>query len=169
MKRKIVKLAAIALAIAGLLFAAAPAQAQSSTKLMDPVACTDWSGWFGTSWGQWRWCDTAGPSGTTWIRVEVDDILTDGYAVHMEACSDAYSPAYCTPIPHSGTHGLQDWDDHPVPQQCFESTGAPQNWAWPFLIVSADELTDHTDIRLVKGSCSGTHQNVASQYWHFTT
>ena len=32
------------------------------------------------------------------------------------------------------THQLQVWDDHPVPQQCFESS-APQNWAWPFLIV----------------------------------
>ena len=157
MKRKIVRLVAVAVALAGVLLASAPAQAQSS-KVMDPVACTDYGQWFTASFGQWRWCDTTDAT-DTWYRFQVDDTVTDGYAVHIEICiGDQINCVHGSQVwiePYDG--GAQPW--------CTESVGPVVTGGWP----GAYEDLGHVDVRLVKGSCSGTHQNVGSNWWHFLT
>jgi hypothetical protein len=103
-----------------------------------PTGCTStWSSWRQTgspAWGQWRYCSA--PNGDHMLyRFQVDDMLTDGYAVHIEAQMILSSWQH---IPWSADPG------------CLQSTGNGETSSWPGWGLGPSE---QVTIRLVKGTC----------------
>ena len=168
-KRIVAALVAFVTATLGLgLVVATPAQANTS------VCQGTWTSWHngGTNWAQVKWCaDWLWYDGLNqiWWQFQIDDTLTDGYAVHLEACSDDtefYYPYSCHNV--SGQYspfwglivaggGSGDY--------CPQSAGPVYTSPWPSLI-TPDGNSPHeapTHLRVVKGRCEGgAYQNVAS-------
>lgn len=134
--RRIISRALVLLALigAGVVAAAAPAQA-----LDYPTGCTSsWSSWRTTgspTWGQWRYCTADNGPDNLLIRFQVDDTLTDGYAVHIEA------------------NQIGSWSEIPwhLSPGCLQSTGNGETSAWPGWGLFTGE---QVSIRLVKGTCA---------------
>lgn len=176
MRRKIACIAGVAaLVVSGILLSATPTAnaavprefpGQAQAARTDPAPCTNWSAWQagGTDWGQFRYCaDYDASSNTQWWRFQVDDTKTDGYAVHLELCHDSWPSNYCTGGPifgdlvHATDGGL-----------CVESTGAVVTSSWYGIFQYLSPDPSHLDAKVVKGSCSGTHQNVGQFTYHLS-
>lgn len=101
-----------------------------------PSNCqTTWGAWKQTgspAWGQWRYC-TAEDTDRLYVKVQVDDMLTDGYPVHFE-------------INYTGT-----WNHVPdTSGNCLMSTGNGETSMWGVISIPPGEAVT---IRLIKGSC----------------
>ena len=130
-------------------------------------SCTSWSAWYyppsGAQYGAARFCyeiDFSG--GLVYWRFQVQDILTDGYAVHLEACTDTGLGAPCTPPPP--TFGDVILDDSGT-NGCNQSTGSVVTSNWPAITSSwypIDSLHSRVSLSVVRGRCEGgAHQNTA--------
>lgn len=85
-KRLLAILAALAMAVGLTVAVASPALAYS-TPVCDPSGSLT-IGAGSPTFGQMRWCEAQGWTDAIsyeyWMYFEVDDVLTDGYAVHIE-------------------------------------------------------------------------------------
>lgn len=131
-----------------------------------PAGCTSgWSSWntnyAAPFWGQVRWCSAYEGYGR-YLQFQVQDIYTDGYSVHLEACSDYSSYPYtCTNVAgqFSPTWGYLIYDSDQ--DFCPQSSGAIDTTAWPsFGIPTSPPPTFY--VRLVRGGCNN---NVGSVYF----
>lgn len=140
-----------------------------------PSGCTSgWSSWMTTvaspHWGQWRYC-LAQDGNLYFYQFQVQDIYTDGYSVHLEACddNDAYYPYACTNIAGqwSPTWGLIIQDNFGG-DNCPQSSGSVDTTVWPSISAWAPGSGNPAafGVRLVRGRCEGgAYQNVASASW----
>jgi len=133
-----------------------------------PPTCTGaWSGWLTTfstpHWGQFQWCRVQDNNLYFW-QFQVQDIYTDGYSVHLEACSDNSPGNPCTDGNGNwlGQYGLIIYDG--PNDGCPQSSGSVETTPWPALSAFTPGLgQSYTSIKLVRGRCEGgTYQNVAS-------
>lgn len=149
--------------------------AVSSPASAVPTGCTSgWSAWYTNgfagggegNWGKARFCYVKeGPS--YYWQWQVQDIKTDGYAVHLEMCSDwaqVYFPYTCT-NPGQGYNPLFGlvMADGPG-DNCPQSAGPVDTTQFP-ASVTPDHAQDPTEsyyvVRVVLGRCEGgAYQNV---------
>ena len=125
--------------------------------------CTSWSAWYypptGPQFGTARFCYEIDFSlGRVYWRWQVQDILTDGYAVHLEACTDTLTGVSCANnvfgdviVDDSGTNG------------CNNSTGSVVTSYWPGNYTAwypIDPAHSRYSVRVIRGRCEGgAHQN----------
>lgn len=144
-----------------------------------PGSCPNsWSSWMTTytspHWGQWRYC-LYQENNLYFYQFQVQDIYTDGYSVHLEACNDydAYYPYTCTNIAGqwSPTWGLIITDNQPTGDVCPQSSGTVETTQWPGIVAWAPGSGNPSalGVRLVRGRCEGgPYQNVASVSWELS-
>ena len=168
MKKKIaILLLAFATALGIGLMVATPASAV-------PTGCTSgWSAWYANgfngggegNWGKARFC-YAHENDLYFWQWQVQDTLTDGYAVHLEACSN-YSPYYphtCTNVGGGYSPFFGDIVTDVAPSDlCPQSVGEVHT-TQVFAMASKDPNFDHSQsylvVRVVKGRCEGgAHQD----------
>jgi hypothetical protein len=135
-----------------------------------PAGCTSgWSSWntnyAAPFWGQVRWCSAYEGYGR-YLQFQVQDIYTDGYSVHLEACTD--TSTYTCTVGGYGDAFLPSWGhiilDSGSGGTCPQSSGAVDTTAWPSIGVPNNPPQNTTYVRLVRGRCS-PHQDVASVYF----
>jgi hypothetical protein len=171
MKRSIQ--AIIGVLIMGVALLIAPVAANAA-----PTGCaTGWIGWYngGTNWGQMRFCYAIDMSdGTIYWNFQVDDTLTDGYAVHLEACyaTQCGAPTFVPPpFYYDELNG-----SNPTWPGCVQSTGPVVTSVWPGLHTpwqygSWPPGSSYMNIRVVKGRCDPggvDHQDVTSFVVHLS-
>ena len=135
--------AIVALVIGAVILVVTPAPAQA-----DPAGCTTaWSSWREAGspvWGRWRYC-TAQDGSWTWYKLQVDDQLSDGYAVHLEV--------EFTPNTWSHLAGSD-----PSEGNWLQSTGDGETSLWP----AWTAIGEPTRVRLIKGAIWPSHQFIVN-------
>jgi len=113
-----------------------------------PTGCeTSWSSWRTTgspTWGQWRYCTAANGTHDLY-RFQVDDTLTDGYAVHIEINE-------CCGWQHVAWTG----------GGCLQSFGNGETSVWPAWGLAPGA---QASVRLVKGTCDPHGNGGTSGSW----
>lgn len=165
MKRILALLVALAVSLGLTLVVATPASAV-------PTGCTSgWSAWYtpyaAPFWGQVRWCYATEYDYGYW-QFQVQDIYTDGYAVHLEACSDwdqVYYPYTCHDVSgnFNPTWGHILTDYQPTGDTCIQSTGSISTSQFPAIVTWSINPHNYLYVRLVRGRCEGgAHQVINS-------
>lgn len=173
MKRVLAILVSLVMGL-GLVAIASPASAAI------PTSCTSgWSTWYTNGfngggeggWGEARLCYAYyADAHEYWWQFQVYDTLTDGYAVHLEACTDQtnYFPYSCT-NPGQGYNPLfglilSDATYAQNGDHCIQSSGSVATSQFP-AIFTPDHAYDPTHsyfvVQVVRGRCEGgAYQNV---------
>lgn len=159
--RRAIQAALVALTLMVGLLLATPTAASANPG----APCTSWSAWYyppsGAQYGTARFCyEIDFSAGLVYWRFQVQDILTDGYAVHLEACTDTGLGAPCV----YNTFGDVILDDSGT-NGCNQSVGSVVTSNWPGITSSwypIDPLHSRVSLRVVRGRCEGgAHQDTA--------
>lgn len=160
-RRWALALATLLAVLGGVFVAASPAQALPST-------CTPSGSWTtagSPAWGQMRWCwvydyndDTLG------VTFQVQDILTDGWAVHLEIGQNNCSGGTCWESDY--------WAGRPSGGSACNSSGSvstcyrPYGYFGPSYTPGSCSCYQLT-VRLVKGSASASHPAYGATWYYF--
>lgn len=159
--RIIAALAALTLALGGVLIVAAPAQALPTAKCNISaypwINATDGSP---ANWGKIRFCsayDSTGDDQGWYPLIQVDDVLTDGYQVHAEFIdSGSVMPFHAT---GNGPACATVQSAGAVVESCWADDGTNSTWAY----YGGNDLW----VRLVKGRACCPHQNAG--IWEYAS